>query len=255
LTEVTRKRFSFVKIFFVVFFAVFWAVPAYAMHISEGILPFNWCLLWFLAAAPFVAFGLWRLKVMSAVDVAAKPLVGLIAAAVFIISAMPVPVPTAGTCSHPCGTGFAGILLGPGISVVVAAVALFMQAAFLGHGGFSTLGANILSMGIVGSFTGFFIFRAARFFRLPVLPAAFAAGILSDWATYAATSTELALGIRGGEPFGPLFLKILAAFIPTQLPLGILEGFMTAGMITLLNKKRPDILVKFRVLGKSGAAL
>ena len=48
--------------------------------------------------------------------------------------------------------------------------------------------------------------------------------------------------------FMPLFTKILIAFIPTQLPLGILEGAMTAGMVTLLYKKRPDLLVKMRVM-------
>jgi cobalt/nickel transport system permease protein len=62
------------------------------------------------------------------------------------------------------------------------------------------------------------------------------------------TSVELASGIRGEDAFMPLFWKILVAFIPTQLPLGILEGAMTAGMVMLLNKKRPDLLVKMRVL-------
>lgn len=78
--------------------------------------------------------------------------------------------------------------------------------------------------------------------------AGFAAGLLADWATYLATSGELAAGIRGSEPFIPLFLKIAVAFIPTQLPLGILEGAMTAGMVVLLSRKRPDLLVKMRVL-------
>jgi len=62
------------------------------------------------------------------------------------------------------------------------------------------------------------------------------------------TAAELASGIRGDEPFMPLFWKILIAFIPTQLPLGVLEGAMTAGMVVLLYKKRPDLLVKMRVL-------
>ncbi|MCE5311523.1 MAG: energy-coupling factor ABC transporter permease [Nitrospiraceae bacterium] len=41
---------------------------------------------------------------------------------------------------------------------------------------------------------------------------------------------------------------MLVAFIPTQLPLGIFEGVMTAGMVTLFYKKRPDLLVKLRVI-------
>lgn len=221
---------------------------AHAMHISEGILPFNWAVLWFLAAAPFVAFGLHRLKKLSDKDLSFKPLVGLMAAVVFIISCMPIPVPTAGACSHPCGTGISGILLGPAISVLVAAAALLIQALFLSHGGLSTLGGNILSMGVMGSFAGWLTFKSLRALKLNIAVAGFMAGLFADWATYLATSAELAAGIKGDSPFIPLFTKIVIAFIPTQLPLGILEGAMTAGMVVLLYKKRPDLLVKMRVL-------
>lgn len=221
---------------------------AHAMHISEGILPFNWAVLWFVIAAPFVAFGLYKLKKLSAVDLSFKPLVGLMAAVVFIISCMPIPVPTAGTCSHPCGTGISGILVGPAISILITAVALLIQALLLAHGGLSTWGADIVSMGVMGSFTGFLTFKALRSMKINMAVSGFMAGLFADWATYLTTSVELASGIRGDSPFMPLFYKILIAFIPTQLPLGILEGAMTAGMVVLLYKRRPDLLVKMRVL-------
>ncbi len=224
------------------------AFNAHAMHISEGILPLNWAVLWSIIAAPFVAYGLYRLKKLSAVDLSFKPLVGLMAAVVFIISCMPIPVPTAGSCSHPCGTAISGILVGPAISILVAAVALLIQALFLAHGGLSTWGANIISMGVMGSFAGFLTFKALRSMKINLAVSGFVAGLLADWATYFTTSIELASGIKGDSPFMPLFWKILIAFIPTQLPLGILEGAMTAGMIVLLYKKRPDLLVRMKVL-------
>ncbi len=221
---------------------------AYAMHISEGLLPFPWAVFWSILAAPFVGFGLYRLKKGSAGDLSFKPLVGLMAAVVFIISCMPIPVPTAGSCSHPCGTAISGILVGPAISILVAAVALLIQALFLAHGGLSTWGANLISMGVMGSVAGFLTFKASRSMKINMAVSGFLAGLLADWATYFMTSLELASGIRGDSPFMPLFWKILIAFIPTQLPLGILEGAMTAGMIVLLYKKRPDLLVKMKVL-------
>jgi cobalt/nickel transport system permease protein len=230
------------------------ASNVHAMHISEGILPLNWALLWYAIAVPFVAYGLYRLKKASFIDPSFKALVGLMAAVVFIISCMPVPVPTAGTCSHPCGTAISGILVGPAISVLVAAVALLIQALFIAHGGLSTWAANVLSMGIMGSFTGFLTFKALRSFKVNLAVSGFMAGLLADWATYFTTAVELASGIKGDSPFMPLFWKILVAFIPTQLPLGILEGAMTAGMVVLLFKKRPDLLIKMRVL-KQGEAL
>ncbi len=228
-----------------------WALfpgAAHAMHISEGILPFNWAAFWFVVAAPFVAYGLYRLKKLSAIDLSFKPLVGLMAAVVFVISCMPIPVPTAGTCSHPAGTGISAILVGPAISILITAVALLIQALFLAHGGLSTWGADIVSMGVMGSFAGYLTFRALRSLKINMAIAGFFAGLFADWATYATTSVELASGIRGDSPFMPLFWKILIAFIPTQLPLGILEGFITAGVVTLLYKRRADLLVKLGVI-------
>jgi len=221
---------------------------AYAMHISEGILPMNWAALWSIIALPFVAWGLYDLKRRSSSDISFKPLVGLMAAVVFIISCMPVPVPVAGTCSHPCGTGCAAILLGPPLSILVATVALLIQALFLAHGGLSTLGANVVSMGIMGSLTGYACFKALKLLRINIIVAGFVAGVLADWATYLTTSFELASGIRGSSALTPLLLKIALAFVPTQLPLGMLEGAITAGMVGLLYKKRPDLLVRMRVL-------
>jgi cobalt/nickel transport system permease protein len=224
------------------------AVPAHAMHISEGILPFNWAALWFVVAVPFVAIGIRRLNELAKDDLSFKPLVGLMSAVVFIISCMPIPVPTAGTCSHPCGTGIAAILVGPFVSVLITAVALLIQALFLAHGGLSTWGADIVSMGVVGSFTGYLVFRSVRMTGASLGIAGFSAGLMADWGTYLTTSVELASGIRGEAPFWPLVWKIVIAFIPTQLPLGILEGAMTAGMVLLLYRKRPDLLVKMRVI-------
>lgn len=200
---------------------------AFAMHITEGILPLLWAGTWFILAAPFFVWGLWDITRKSALDPRHKSLVAMIGAAVFIISCMPVPLP-GGTCSHPAGTGFAALIIGPAATVVVASIALTLQALFLAHGGLSTLGANLFSMGIAGAFAGYGIFLLARRLRMPLFWAAFAAGLTSDWATYALTSVELASALQGEHSFAHLFSALLIAFAPTQIPLGILEGFLTA---------------------------
>ncbi len=222
--------------------------PAFAMHITEGILPLPWAGLWFVVALPFVIKGISEIKKSSERIGAFAPLVGMVSAAVFIVSAMPIPVPTAGTCSHPAGTGLAAILIGPLATVVAASVALLIQALFLTHGGLSTWGANLVSMGIVGAFSGYLVFKVSVRLGIPLPAAAFLAGLLSDWATYAATSIELALGLAGRTPFFTWFKTILVAFIPTQLPLGILEGLAAAGFFTFVLKRRPDILAKLGIL-------
>ncbi len=217
---------------------------AHAMHLADGVISGRWCALWAFVALPFVVVALRNWGRERAAGHGNTPLVAMLGAAVFAISCMPVPVPTAGTCSHPCGTGLAAIFVGPSRAVLLTLVALVLQALFLAHGGITTLGADVVSMGIAGSFAGYGVFRLARRAGGSLGASAFAAGLLSDWATYAITSLELALGLHGDRPMGPLFLAILAAFVPTQLPLGILEGVMTAGAVRFLARRRPDLLAR-----------
>jgi cobalt/nickel transport system permease protein len=69
-----------------------------------------------------------------------------------------------------------------------------------------------------------------------------AAGIISDWATYATTSFELATALHGDGPLWSMFAAIAAAFVPTQLPLGICEGVVTAFAYRFVLARRPDLL-------------
>jgi cobalt/nickel transport system permease protein len=225
--------------------------PAFAMHISEGLLPAPWAILWYAAALPFVAWGLRDLRRRSETAPQFKPLVGLVGAAVFLISCMPIPVPGTGTCSHPCGTGIAAILIGPGLTVVVASIALTLQALFLAHGGLTTLGANVVSMGVAGAYAGYGIWWIGRRMGIPWIAAAFLAGLLSDWATYATTAFELAAALHGGVSLTTMFSLILVAFVPTQLPLGILEGLLCAGTLRFIRNRKPELL---RAAAQGGAA-
>lgn len=225
------------------------------MHISEGILPLKWAGLWYLVALPFVAKGIKDIKKKAKENLSLKPLLGLMGAVVFVISCMPVPVLTAGTCSHPAGTGISAILVGPIMSIFITSIALLIQALFLAHGGITTWGADIVSMGIAGSFAGYAAFRILRKFKASLFISGFVAGLLADWATYAVTSFELASALHGNKPVFSLFITIIIAFIPTQLPLGILEGFLTGGMIVFVYKRRPDILISLGIIKESAKAV
>ncbi|HEY78060.1 MAG TPA: energy-coupling factor ABC transporter permease [Dehalococcoidia bacterium] len=216
--------------------------PAYAMHIAEGILPAGWVVVWYVIAGVFVVIGILVIKRKTREVRGLMPLLGIAGAMIFLISVFPIPVPVSGSCSHPCGTPLGAILVGPFISTVLGALALLIQALFLAHGGFSTWGANIVSMAIAGSFVGFGAFVLLRRFHAPIFVAAFAAGLLGDWATYAVTSFELASALHGTGSLWGMFAAIAVAFAPTQLPLGILEGLFTGGVVTLVYQRRPELL-------------
>jgi cobalt/nickel transport system permease protein len=228
---------------------------ARAMHLAEGILPLPWAALWTVVTLPFIAIALRLYRERAAADVFYRPLVAMVAAAVFLISCMPIPVPTAGTCSHPCGTGLGAILIGPWMTVLVTVVALLLQALFLAHGGLTTLGADVLSMGVAGAFVGYGAFHGLRRCGAPLWVAAFAGGLLSDWATYSVTALELASALHGVRPFGELWLTVFLAFVPTQLPLGLLEGVLTAGAVAFLYRRRRDILERLRIVPERAEAV
>ncbi|MGA2032957.1 MAG: energy-coupling factor ABC transporter permease, partial [Thermoguttaceae bacterium] len=200
-----------------------WPAPALAMHIPENGIPISWAGLWFLVAAPMVFWGLKTINRRRAAEPRYMVLVALVGSAIFVISCMPVPIPIAKSCSHPCGTGLGAVLIGPGPTIVVASIALLLQALLLCHGGLTTWGANIVSMGVVGALTGYVVFRVFRRIGAPVFLAAFLAGVLSDWATYATTTFELSTDWLGDSLFWHQFAIIGVSFVPTQLPLGIAE--------------------------------
>jgi cobalt/nickel transport system permease protein len=239
-TLVSKPRIGLILFLFLGIALV--ATPAQAMHLSDGHLPIDWAALWFLAAAPFLFWGLRKVQERRTADPRSTIMVAMVGAAIFVISCMPVPIPLIGSCSHPCGTGLGALMIGPGPTFVVAAIALLFQALLLMHGGLTTLGANIVSMGVVGTLAACGIFRLLRMMRVPVFASALVAGMLADWATYATTSLQLATALHGDGSLWAMFVTVMAAFVPTQLPLGIAEGLMTAVAYRFVLARRPELL-------------
>lgn len=229
------------------------ARPAAAMHITEGILPLNWALFWAVVVTPFIGWGIWRIRKWKKSDPSIFPLIGLFGAAVFVFSCFPIPVPVAGSTSHPAGTALPAILFGPSVSVVIALVALLLQALFLAHGGLTTLGGNVFSMGVLGSFSGLAAFWVGRKLRCSLFWSGFLAGMMADLATYFGTALEMALALHGDESILTVFTQIYLAFMPTQIPLSLLEGAVIGGLLAYVERHRPDILVRLKVIRKEGA--
>ena len=218
------------------------------MHIAEGILPAEWALAWAVPAAVGTAVGLRHVTRRVKGDPSFTSLVGLMGAAVFAISLMPIPVPVAGSVSHPAGTPLAAIVVGPMAAILVAAISLLIQALFFAHGGLTTLGANIVSEGMVGSLVGFGVFWLMRRGGRSLFWAGFAAGLIGDLAVYLTTATELALGLFPADQVVQRTAVIFLAFMPTQLPLALLEGILTGGILRSLAELRPDVAERLRLV-------
>lgn len=211
------------------------------MHISEGILPLNWAVAWWGVTASALVLGFRKLKREMEAHLEKKAIFAFITALVFLFSMVPIPVPFAGTCSHPVGVAVAVFVLGLSGSVVSGFIVLLLQALFLAHGGLSTLGANAFSMAIMGSLSAYLVIKIFQKTNLSLFIKGFLAGLLADWITYLTTAFQLAIALKGEEPFLSLFIKVLIAFIPTQAPLGILEGVITGALVRAIYKRRRDL--------------
>jgi cobalt/nickel transport system permease protein len=200
--------------------------PALAMHIAEGFLPVPWAAFWWLVSLPCLLMGLRSLNRITQEHPDLKLLLALAGAFTFVISALKIPSVT-GSSSHATGTGLGAILFGPSVMAVLGAIVLLFQALLLAHGGLTTLGANIVSMAIVGPSVAWWIFKPLHSAGMPRL-AVFAAASLADLSTYLVTAAQLSLAFpsaTGG--FGASFIKFGGIYAVTQVPLAITEGLLT----------------------------
>ena len=61
------------------------------MHIMEGFLPWQWCIVWWLVALPFIVMGILELRKLMQKDREYLPLLGVCGAFIFILSALKLP--------------------------------------------------------------------------------------------------------------------------------------------------------------------
>jgi cobalt/nickel transport system permease protein len=108
----------------------------------------------------------------------------------------------------------------PALSFVV----LTFQALVLAHGGITTLGANLFSLGVVGPWAAWWVAGG----QTPARARAFLAGFAGSVAVYVTTAAELAVafpdavnGVSGS------FIRFSGLFAVTQLPIGVVEGIVT----------------------------
>lgn len=210
---------------------------AFAMHIMEGFLPPLWALAWWVLFLPCLWYGLVRLRQIVAQDNHQKVLLALCGAFIFVLSALKIPSVT-GSCSHPTGVGLAVILFGPGVVALLGAIVLLFQALLLAHGGLTTLGANGISMAVVGPVVGWLVWRLVCKVGLRKDVSVFLCAMAADLMTYFVTSVQLGVafpdpvhGVTGSS------LKFMGIFCLTQIPIAIAEGLLTVLIYEQLTKR------------------
>ncbi len=226
---------------------------SFGMHIMEGFLPLPWAVVWFAVMLPFIYLSIKKARRLVEQNPKALLLLAFAGAFTFVLSALKLPSVT-GSCSHPTGVALGAILFGPVVMALIGLIVLLFQALLLAHGGLTTLGANVVSMAIIGPFVTYGVYALLKRTKLPHWVAVLCGAALGSLATYFATALQLALAYPGGpDGFYGSLVKFTAIFAVTQLPIAVIEGILTVLVVDLLyayNRQEVESLRNLSIGGE-----
>lgn len=183
-------------------------------------------------------------KIQNDMDEKKIPLMGVMGAFVFAAQMINFSIPGTGSSGHIGGGLLLAILLGPYAGFLTMASILFIQALFFGDGGLLAYGCNVFNIGFFTCFIAYpviykwvtrkgvtakRIFGASMFSAIIGLQMGAFSVVLE---TFLSGKTEL--------PFGTFLLLMQ----PIHLGIGLVEGLVTATVVTFVWRARPEIIEK-----------
>ncbi len=199
------------------------------MHIPDGFLSLPIALITWILALVVIGYSLWQLR---EIDERQLSYMGVLGAVIFAAQMLNFPI-VSGTSGHLGGGALAALIVGPFASVIILTVVLVIQALLFADGGVTVLGANVLNMGIIGAFVGFYTKEGLMKIRdddTMFYIAAFLAGFLGLFV--AAIAAAIELGLSG--TFDMVSALIAISFY--HIIIGIGEGAITAAVLAYLAR-------------------
>jgi cobalt/nickel transport system permease protein len=208
------------------------------MHIPDGYLSPTVVIIAFIVTLVFWALSF--LKIKGSLDEKQVPLMGLLTALFFAAQMINYPI-IFGTTAHLIGGASLGIILGPWAGCISMTIIIVLQALLFGDGGLTTLGANVLNMGVISVFIPaimLFVYNKVskgKGLMVGIFISAFVADVV------AAIFAGVELGFSQ-----PVFQYGLSVAVPAMAInhsiIGVIEGAVTAVLVAVLIKVRPDVL-------------
>jgi cobalt/nickel transport system permease protein len=204
------------------------------MHIPDAFIPLPQAAVYWIIALIFIVLSLkWARSELTEEKV---PLIAVLAAGIFAIQAMNIPIPF-GTSGHMVGAALAAIVIGsPYAGIFVLTLVLIVQGVLFGDGGLTVMGANIINMGVVGGFVGFYGYKGLMGVTKNMYLSAFVAGYASLLISALLCAVEMAIAGTFPLEAGLFMMGLYHAVI------GCIEGGITAIAIFMIASARPDLI-------------
>ncbi|RLG55788.1 MAG: metal transporter [Thermoproteota archaeon] len=215
------------------------------MHIPDGVLSAGVAASTYIVSAIAVALSSRRFFSEKLPGALSDPtgrvsLLSAVAAGVFAAQMLNWPIP-GGTSAHLVGGALAALVLGPYGGCLAMALVLIVQCLVFGDGGITALGANVLNMGLVDVFAGYWIYKLvskAVGGRRGMELGALLGGWIGITLAAAACGIEIGLSPKFGYPLS-LTLSVMTMW---HFALGIVEGVVTMLVFRYLLDKAPAVL-------------
>lgn len=211
------------------------------MHIRDGFLTPDVCLGTGVIALGALAWSVRQLR--NSLADRTVPLTGMTASLIFAGQMVNFALPPLPVSGHLLGGVLAAALLGPWAGCIAISLVLIIQLALFYDGGWTVLGANIVNMGVIGTWGGYAIYTALRNLcgtnKRGTLIAAFLASWLSVLAAATVFCIEFWLSHHGQ---GYDFSRVFGWMVFLHCLIGIGEGFITAMVLGFVLVQRPDLL-------------
>ena len=181
-------------------------------------------------------------KLKENLDEKLIPLMGVLGAFIFAAQMINFTIPATGSSGHLGGGMILAIVLGPYAAFLVMASVLTVQALFFADGGLLALGCNIWNLGVYPCFLAYPLIYKPLTRSNPgsgrLLFAALLSAVIGLQMGACSVVIETLLSGRSELPFRTFLLLMQ----PIHLGIGIIEGIVTAGVISYVRSARPELL-------------
>jgi cobalt/nickel transport system permease protein len=210
------------------------------MHMADALLsPAVGGTMWAVSAGT-IAYCSTKLR--SRLDDRKVPLMGVLGAFIFAAQMINFSIPGTGSSGHLGGGLLLAILLGPQAAFLVIASVLVVQALFFADGGLLALGCNIFNLGFFPAFIAYpLIYKkiaGTHPGRVRLAGAAIVAAVAGLQMGAFGVVLETTLSGIASLPF-TTFLVLMQ---PIHLAIGVVEGLVTATVLSFVYKARPEML-------------
>jgi cobalt/nickel transport system permease protein len=187
--------------------------------------------------------GLICRKVRRIVSSDKLPLMGILGAFIFAAQMVNFQLPAMpGTSGHMVGSVLLSIILGPHLAAVVIASVIIVQCLIFQDGGLLALGCNIINMGLVPCYVGYFLYRAIT------------VGQSGSLRTYVGAMLACLIALEAGAILVPIeaalsgvlavpFSTFLLTMVGVHFLVGLVEGLITIAVLGYIQQVRPDLVV------------